>query len=192
MALTFPAGGPYTLFADFKPAGGGHLTERIPLQVAGKPAPPAVFSGTRGKAVAGGYEVSLEPAGGRYLAGAPARGTVIKTGIGGDMETGEHAGHGSGAGDRAGIDGLALRATVHCLAGCSIGEVLGEVPGAMDAPLGSALFWGPMAASLALAGLAAFPLNRWLIRRGKGHAVIHAYHAGHEPPEKEEMPHGHH
>ena len=50
------------------------------------------------------------------------------------------------------------------------------IPGAMAAPLDSLLFWGSMAASLALAGVAAFPVNRWLIARGKGHAVAHAHH----------------
>ena len=50
------------------------------------------------------------------------------------------------------------------------------IPGAMNAPLSSALFWGSLALSLALAGLAAFPVNRWLISRGKGHAVVHPHH----------------
>ena len=52
------------------------------------------------------------------------------------------------------------------------------IPGAMDAGLGSALFWTSLAASLAIAGLAAYPVNRWLIARGRGHAVVHA-HMGH-------------
>lgn len=47
------------------------------------------------------------------------------------------------------------------------------VPGAMDAGLGDPLFWGALAVALAIAGVAAFPVNRWLIRRGKGHAVLH-------------------
>ena len=51
------------------------------------------------------------------------------------------------------------------------------IPGAMDAGLGSLLFWGSLAVSLAIAALAAFPVNRWLIARGRGHAVVHAYHA---------------
>ena len=51
------------------------------------------------------------------------------------------------------------------------------IPGAMDAPLDSALFWGSLALSLAVAGAAAFPVVRWLIARGKGHAVVHAHHA---------------
>jgi len=54
--------------------------------------------------------------------------------------------------------------------------VMLAVPGAMDAPLDSVLFWASLAAALAIAGVAAFPLNRWLIARGKGHAVVHAHH----------------
>ena len=50
------------------------------------------------------------------------------------------------------------------------------IPGAMNAGLGSALFWASLAFSLAVAAVAAFPVNRWLIARGKGHAVIHAHH----------------
>jgi len=50
------------------------------------------------------------------------------------------------------------------------------IPGAMDAPLSSLLFWGSLATALALAALAAFPVNRWLIARGRGHAVVHAQH----------------
>jgi hypothetical protein len=50
------------------------------------------------------------------------------------------------------------------------------VPGAMEAGLDSALFWGSLAVSLAIAFVAAFPVNRWLIARGRGHAVAHAHH----------------
>jgi hypothetical protein len=51
------------------------------------------------------------------------------------------------------------------------------VPGAMDAGLRrQPLFWLSLAGSLVLAGAAAFPVNRWLIGRGRGHAVIHARH----------------
>ena len=141
------------------------------------------------------------------------------------------------------LNGTAWSATLHCLTGCAIGEVLGMVvgtalgwsngativlavalayvfgfgltllpllkatsvqsalklalaadtasitvmeivdnavmlviPGAMDAGLGTALFWGSLALSLALAAVAAFPMNRWLIARGRGHAVVHAAH----------------
>lgn len=142
------------------------------------------------------------------------------------------------------LNRLALSATLHCLTGCSIGEVLGMVignaygmgagatialavglaflfgylfttvpllraglpvrralglalaadtasitvmeivdnaimlaiPGAMSAPLDSALFWGSLAFALAVAGVAAFPVNRWLLARGRGHALVHAHH----------------
>jgi len=140
---------------------------------------------------------------------------------------------------------LAFQATVHCLTGCGIGEVLGlggatllglgnaasivlgivlayvfgygltfvpllragmpllratgitfaaetisittmeivdnlvvlAVPGAMDAGLGDILFWGSLALSLAIAFVAAFPVNRWLINRGLGHAVMRGMHS---------------
>jgi hypothetical protein len=153
--------------------------------------------------------------------------------------------HASQHGDQASLNRLALAATLHCLTGCSIGEVAGMVigtalglanwttivistglafvfgyiltmlapaarglpfrsalrlafasdtvsiivmeivdnlvvlliPGAMDAGLGDALFWGSLALSMVVAGLAAFPVVRWLIARGGGHAVVHKYHA---------------
>jgi hypothetical protein len=47
------------------------------------------------------------------------------------------------------------------------------VPGALHAGLGDILFWGSLSFALAVAGAAAFPLNRWLIARGKGHAAVH-------------------
>lgn len=47
------------------------------------------------------------------------------------------------------------------------------VPGAMDAGIGQLLFWGSLAFSLAVAGAFAVPVNRWLIARGKGHAIVH-------------------
>jgi hypothetical protein len=50
------------------------------------------------------------------------------------------------------------------------------VPGAMDAGLGSWLFWGALASSLVVAFALTVPVNRWLIARGKGHAVVHEYH----------------
>jgi hypothetical protein len=139
---------------------------------------------------------------------------------------------------------LAFEATIHCLTGCGIGEVLGlggatllglgnaasivlgivlayvfgygltfvpllragmpllratgitfaaetlsittmevvdnavvlAVPGAMDAGLADILFWGSLALSLAVAFVAAYPVNRWLIGRGLGHAVVHSTH----------------
>ena len=162
------------------------------------------------------------------------------------MDHPTHAGHAAHRGHHAApsLDRIALLATLHCLAGCAVGEVAGMVigtalgfsngetialavvlafisgyaftmlpllragyglrvasrlalladtasiavmevvdnlvmlaiPGAMDAPLGSVLFWGSLALALAIAGVAAFPLNRWLIARGRGHAVVHAHH----------------
>ena len=148
---------------------------------------------------------------------------------------------------KASLNRLAFSATVHCLTGCAIGEVLGLVigtalgwsdvatialavvlafffgysltvvpllrsglalarvlpiafaadtlsitimeivdnlimvliPGAMEAGLTSLLFWGSLAFALAVAFVAAFPANRWLISRGKGHAVVHDYHHDH-------------
>ena len=144
----------------------------------------------------------------------------------------------------ASLNRLAVQATIHCLTGCAIGEVLGMVagtafalgnpvtvvistvlafvfgyaltlspllraglpvrsavaaalasdtasiavmeivdnalmlviPGAMSATLTSVLFWASLALSLGIAAVAAFPVNRWLIARGQGHAVVHRYH----------------
>jgi hypothetical protein len=143
------------------------------------------------------------------------------------------------------LNRLAFSATVHCLTGCAIGEVLGMilstwwgwsslpsivlsvalaflfgygltslpllrsgmsvgeaaplafasdtasiatmevvdnlfiviVPGAIAAELDSPLFWWSLIVSLLIAGVVAFPVNRRLIARGKGHAVVHAHHA---------------
>jgi hypothetical protein len=159
------------------------------------------------------------------------------------MNHGEHHGHTAPA-SQPGLGRLALSATVHCLTGCAIGEVLGMVvgtalgwsdletivlavvlafffgygltmrpllasgvpfgratrlalaadtisiavmeivdngvmlviPGAMDAHLTEPLFWGSLAVALAIAFVAALPVNYWLIRRGAGHAVVHAHH----------------
>jgi len=142
------------------------------------------------------------------------------------------------------LNRIALIATLHCLSGCAIGEVLGlvigtalgwgnletialavalafvsgfaltawpllrhgfapreairlalaadtasiaimelvdnaimlAIPGAMDAPLDSLLFWGSLSGALLIAAVAAFPVNRWLIRRGRGHALVHRHH----------------
>ena len=50
------------------------------------------------------------------------------------------------------------------------------IPGAMEAGLTNFLFWGSLAFALLVAGAVAYPVNRWLIARGRGHAVVHAHH----------------
>ena len=57
------------------------------------------------------------------------------------------------------------------------------IPGTMEAGLDSILFWGSLAFALAIAGVVAVPVNRWLIARGKGHAVVHetGIHGGPSP-----------
>jgi Domain of unknown function (DUF4396) len=142
------------------------------------------------------------------------------------------------------LNRLAFSATVHCLTGCAIGEVLGVIigtalgwsdlatialavvlafffgysftswpllrsgmalgavvpialasdtvsiavmefvdnaillviPGAMDAGLDEIGFWASLAVALLIAGVVAYPVNRWLLARGKGHAVVHQHH----------------
>jgi hypothetical protein len=61
--------------------------------------------------------------------------------------------------------------------------VILAVPGAMEAGLGSLLFWGSLTFSLSVAFVAAVPVNRWLIGRGKGHAAVHrtGIHGGPDP-----------
>jgi hypothetical protein len=54
--------------------------------------------------------------------------------------------------------------------------VMVAVPGAMDAGLSDPLFWLSLAGSLALAFVLTTPVNRWLVSRGRGHAVVHQYH----------------
>ena len=72
------------------------------------------------------------------------------------------------------LNRLAFSATVHCLTGCAIGEVLGMI-------IGTALGWSDLqtialAVALLIAGAVAYPVNRYLIQRGRGHAVVHQYH----------------
>lgn len=149
-----------------------------------------------------------------------------------------HSGHGGG------VNSMAASATLHCLTGCAIGEILGlmigtaaglsngvtivisvalafvfgfslsslpllkaglgvgaalsvvlaadtlsiatmevvdnlvmaVIPGAMDAGLVNVLFWVGMMISLTVAFFAAYPVNRYLLQRGKGHALTHEYH----------------
>ncbi|WP_329574066.1 DUF4396 domain-containing protein [Streptomyces sp. NBC_01361] len=160
-----------------------------------------------------------------------------------DHEQHEHAHAGHGGLDKVSWS-MAAQATLHCLTGCAIGEVLGMVigtafgwgnvptmilaialafffgyaltlrgilkagvdfrtafrvalaadtlsiavmelidngvivlwPNAMDAHLADGLFWGALAASLAIAFVVTTPVNKWMIGRGKGHAVVHQYH----------------
>jgi hypothetical protein len=54
--------------------------------------------------------------------------------------------------------------------------IMFAVPGAMDAHFTQRLFWLSLFVSLAIAGVAAYPVNRWLISRGRGHALVHEYH----------------
>ncbi|WP_336696599.1 DUF4396 domain-containing protein [Curtobacterium sp. USHLN213] len=55
-------------------------------------------------------------------------------------------------------------------------SVIVAIPGAMDAGLGDWLFWGSLLLSLAIAFVATTPVNRWMISRGLGHAVVHGSH----------------
>ena len=82
--------------------------------------------------------------------------------------------------------GLALREVVPiALAADTISITIMEIvdngvlvvyPGAMEAGLTDALFWWSLAFALAVAWLVTFPVNRWLISRGRGHAVVHGHH----------------
>ncbi len=73
---------------------------------------------------------------------------------------------------------LALAADTASIAVMEIVDngVMWLVPGAMDATPATGLFWAAMAASLAVALLAAWPLNAWLLARGQGHARVHGLH----------------
>ena len=82
--------------------------------------------------------------------------------------------------------GLALRTVVPiALAADTISITVMEIvdnaillliPGAMDAGLDEIGFWAALAVALLIAGVAAYPVNRWLLARGKGHAVVHQHH----------------
>jgi ABC-type nickel/cobalt efflux system permease component RcnA len=73
-------------------------------------------------------------------------------------------------------------------------SIIMVIPGAMKATLSDQLFWISLFASLLLAGAAAFPLVRWLIGKGQGHAVIHHYHGlgGHKVSDTHADHHHHH
>ncbi|QWF77068.1 DUF4396 domain-containing protein [Amycolatopsis sp. CA-230715] len=87
---------------------------------------------------------------------------------------------GSGLSLRRAI-GIALAADTLSIATMEIVDngVMVVLPGAMNAGLVNAMFWIGMVVSLAIAFVVTVPVNRWLIGRGKGHAVMHAHHAGH-------------
>jgi hypothetical protein len=53
------------------------------------------------------------------------------------------------------------------------------IPRALDAGLGDLLFWASLVGSLVIAFVVTVPVNRWMISRGRGHAVVHEYHAHH-------------
>ena len=78
--------------------------------------------------------------------------------------------------------GVALAADTISIAVMEIVDnaIILVIPGAMEAGLADALFWGSLAFALAVAFLAAFPVNRWLIARGRGHAVAHEHHGHHD------------
>src|SRR5690606_19067011 len=83
----------------------------------------------------------------------------------------------AGVGLRAAV-GVALAADTLSITVMEIVDngVLLLVPGAMDAHLTDGLFWGSLALAFAVAFLVTTPVNRWLIARGRGHAVVHRYH----------------
>ena len=74
--------------------------------------------------------------------------------------------------------GVALAADTVSIAIMEIldNAVMLGVPGAIDAGLTSPLFWGSLAFSLVVAFVLTTPVNRWLISKGRGHAVVHQYH----------------
>src|SRR5829696_2510788 len=74
--------------------------------------------------------------------------------------------------------GVALAADTLSIAVMEIVDnaIIVLIPGAMEAGLDSPLFWGSLAVALAIAFVVTVPVNRWLIGRGKGHAVVHQYH----------------
>jgi hypothetical protein len=73
---------------------------------------------------------------------------------------------------------LALKADTISIATMEVADNLTMllIPGAMGVGLGKVIFWLALAISLVVAFLAAWPVNRWLLGRGQGHAVVHEYH----------------
>jgi hypothetical protein len=85
----------------------------------------------------------------------------------------------SGLGLRRAV-GVALAADTVSIAVMEIVDngTIVVIPGAMDAGLGDVLFWAGLLGSLVIAFLVTVPVNRWMISRGKGHAVAHEFHHG--------------
>ncbi|MFI9610252.1 DUF4396 domain-containing protein [Streptomyces sp. NPDC052023] len=83
----------------------------------------------------------------------------------------------AGVGLRAGVR-VALAADTLSIAVMELVDngVIACWPGAMDAGLDTALFWVVLAIALAVAFVVTVPVNKWMIGRGKGHAVVHQYH----------------
>jgi hypothetical protein len=86
----------------------------------------------------------------------------------------------AGVGLRAAL-GVALAADTVSIAIMELldNAVMLTVPGALDAGLASVLFWASLAGSLVVAFVLTTPVNRWMISRGLGHAVVHRYHHAH-------------
>jgi hypothetical protein len=80
--FTFPKGGDYILYADYKPAGAGHQVEKLPVTVSGTAAKPVTYTAVKTTVSVDGYEVSLTPAGGKWLTNNPMHitGSVKKGG----------------------------------------------------------------------------------------------------------------
>jgi hypothetical protein len=77
--------------------------------------------------------------------------------------------------------GIALASDTVSITSMELMDNLGliAVPGAIDAGLGDWLFWASLVGTLAIAFVITVPVNRWLIARGKGHALVHEYHHAH-------------
>ena len=86
----------------------------------------------------------------------------------------------AGVGLRAAL-GIALAADTVSIAVMELldNAVVIAIPGALDAGVTDLLFWGSLAFSLVVAFAVTTPVNRWMIGRGKGHAVVHQYHHAH-------------
>jgi Domain of unknown function (DUF4396) len=83
----------------------------------------------------------------------------------------------AGVAFRAAI-GVALAADTLSIAVMEIVDnaIIVVIPGAMEAGVASLVFWASLAFALAVAFVVTVPVNKWLIGRGRGHAVLHEYH----------------